>query len=120
MARPSVGIMTRDAERSIPRSWTVALGVGLALVIAIALLITGFGGDDESSGAGRLTRMEQSGELHEMLEQHRQMILRMQDDASPAMLELMNNDPLWKMMRSPEWARLDEEHQEDIDRMLSE
>jgi hypothetical protein len=112
--------MTARGEAVVPRSWKIALGGGLVLVVVLAAVVTGFSDDGTSAPkVGRMTRMEQSGELDEMLEQHRQMILRMQDDASPAMLELMNNDPLWQMMRSPEWARLDEEHQEDIDRMLS-
>ena len=62
--------------------------------------------------------MEQTGEMHDVLEQRRQMLQQMQDNASPAMLQLMNNDPMWQMMRSEDWARMDEEHQADIDRML--
>lgn len=79
--------------------------------------------DDDEGGrqpapAGRITRMEQSGEMHEILEQHRLMLEQMQDSASPAMLQLMSNDPMWQMMRSEDWARMDEQHQADIDRML--
>lgn len=59
-----------------------------------------------------------SGEMGRVLEQHRQMIEKMQQDASPAMLQLMNNDPMWQMMRSPEWAKMDEQHQQDLDRLL--
>lgn len=30
----------------------------------------------------------------------------------------MNRDPMWQMLRTGEWARLDEEHKRDVDRML--
>lgn len=108
------------------------------LVAVVAVLIGAFAGagalvaldDDDATGippmhtgapmgdVGRMTRMEQSGEMHDVAERHRQMLEQMQTNASPQMLDLMNNDPMWQMMRSGEWARLDEEHQEDIDRML--
>lgn len=49
---------------------------------------------------GVLTRMEHSGEMQEILEKHRVMLRQMEDNASPEMLQLMNNDPIWQMMRS--------------------
>ena len=105
----------------MPRSWKVAIGVaavGFVAVLALVLAVNASDGDSPSPSVGRLTEMEQSGEMSEIWEQHRQMLQRMQEDASPAMLEIMNNDPMWQMMRTPEWARMDERHQEDIDQML--
>lgn len=32
----------------------------------------------------------------------------------------MNNDPMWQMMRTGDWACLDEERQQDTDRMLGQ
>lgn len=95
------------------------LSVGmLGLLLALWIVTTG-NDDDRSPGqVGRVTRMEQSGEMHEMLEAHREMMKQMQENASPQMLELMSNDPMWQMMRSEDWARLDEDHQADINRML--
>jgi len=106
----------------MPRTWKVAIAVTTVLFVAAVLAVTvANGGDDAPARSyGELTKMEGSGEMHDLLEQHRVMIERMQEDASPAMLELMNKDPMWRMMRSPEWARMDEQHQQDIDRMLSE
>ncbi len=95
------------------------VGVGvLGLLLVLWLATPGDGGDRSPGQVGRMTRMEQSGEMHEMLEGHREMMKQMQGSASPQMLELMNNDPMWQMMRSEGWARLDEDHQADIDRML--
>ena len=105
------------------RHHRLGLRAGVAAAAVASILLVGCASDGADNGAGvaatgRMTQMEASGEMHDMAERHRQMLERMQQDASPAMLELMNNDPMWQMMRSGEWARLDEEHQEDIDRML--
>jgi hypothetical protein len=102
------------------RGWKVAIGVvALVFVALVGVVSIASTSDDEgSSRYGRFTEMEMSGEMHDMLERHRVMLDRMQEDASPAMLRLMNEDPMWQMMRSPEWARMDEEHQRDVERML--
>lgn len=74
--------------------------------------------EDRAPRVGVLTRMEYSGEMHDILERHRFMLQQMQRNASPEMLQLMNSDPMWQMMRSEKWARLEERHQADIERML--
>ncbi|QGG94154.1 hypothetical protein [Actinomarinicola tropica] len=104
------------------RAWKTAIGVTVVVFVAVLALVMAANGDDDnpSQPASRITEMEQSGEMSQIWEQHRQMLERMQEDASPAMLAIMNNDPMWQMMRTPEWARMDEQHQEDIDRMLGE
>ena len=103
----------------MPRSWKIAIAVTAVLFVAVVgLVLAANGGGDSTPRVGRLTEMERSGEMSEIWEQHRQMLERMQEDASPAMLQIMNNDPMWQMMRTPEWARMDEQHQEDLDRML--
>jgi len=106
----------------MPRSWKVAIGLTVGAFVVVLGIVLAWSGDDDDPAApvGRITEMEQSGEMSRIWEQHRQMIERMQEDASPAMLEIMNNDPMWQMMRTPEWARMDEQHQEDLDRMLGE
>ena len=100
----------------------VVLILAAALFGAIVTVGVVSAGDDGGNGrpaqVGRLTEMEQTGEMHDVLDQHRQMLQQMQDNASPAMLQLMNKDPMWQMMRSQDWARMDEQHQADIDRML--
>lgn len=107
----------------MPRGWKVTIGVTAVVFVAVLSLVLAWSGADDdnpTARVGQITEMEQSGEMSQVWEQHRQMIERMQEDASPAMLELMNNDPMWQMMRTPEWARMDEQHQADIDRMLGE
>ena len=96
----------------------VIAGIFGAIITAGIISAADDDGDDQRAPVGRITEMEQSGEMHEILEKHRIMLQQMQDNASPAMLELMNSDPMWQMMRSGEWARMDEQHQADIDRML--
>ena len=105
----------------MPRGWKVAIALTAVVFVALLGVVLAWNGDDEgtpSAPVGRITEMEQSGEMSQVWEQHRQMIERMQEDASPAMLEIMNNDPMWQMMRTPEWAQMDQQHQEDIDRMI--
>lgn len=107
------------------RHQRLGLRGGVAAAAVASILLVGCASDVDDNGAGvavtgRMTQMETSGEMHDMLEQHRQMLERMQDDASPAMLELMNDDSMWQMMRTEEWARLDEEHQRDMSRGTEE
>ena len=108
--------------------WRYPLGA-LAIVvggITIAAVSSGGGGGASGGGGqtvhpatvGRLTQLEQSGAMHDILERHREMIAKMQEDASPAMLALMNADPMWTMMRSKEWAKMDADHQADVNRMM--
>jgi len=66
-----------------------------------------------------LASLESSGQALTMVEQHQAMMDQMRVNATPAMIELMNNDPMWQMMRSGEYVRLLEEHEGNIDRMLA-
>lgn len=102
------------------RNWKVAITVAAVFVALVGAVLASNGADkgQPTARVGRITEMEMSGEMGAVLEQHRQMIEQMQQDASPAMLELMNKDPMWKMMRSPGWAQMDEQHQKDLDRLL--
>lgn len=102
--------------------WRAVLLVIGAMVVG-GMVATGIGSalrdrEDRADKVGVLTRMEHSGEMEEILEKHRVMLQQMESNASPQMLELMNNDPMWQMMRSERWARLEEQHKADIDRML--
>ena len=103
------------------RRWKITLTLTALVFVALVGLVTALNGADDDTTSvpvGRITEMEQSGDMSRVWEQHRQMLERMQEDASPAMLEIMNNDPMWQMMRTPEWAQMDERHQKDVDRML--
>ena len=67
----------------------------------------------------RLAELEANGDARTMVEAHQAMMDQMRVSATPQMLELMNTDPMWQMMRSGEYSRLLEEHEENIDRMLA-
>jgi hypothetical protein len=54
-----------------------------------------------------------------MVEQHQAMMDVMRVNAPPEMLRLMNEDPMWQMMRSGDYVRLLEQHEQNIDRMLA-
>lgn len=123
----------------------VILGSGLVVFVAVAVIVVVIAlssntdpGDSSGTstdtaepvattatttmpaGPNRLMEMERNGELHAMLQQHQEMMQRMQVDASPQMLEIMRNDPMWQMLDSGEMITLMEEHQEDINRMLAQ
>ena len=46
------------------------------------------------------------------------MMDQMRVRATPQMLQMMNDDPMWQMMRSGQFIKLLEEHEGDIDQML--
>lgn len=98
--------------------------VGVGAVAAVGLLgVTVATSSDHDGTApvrtGRLVQMEQSGDVHAMLQQHQDMMSRMQASLTPQMQEQMRADPMWQMLSSGELIRLMEEHQGDIDRMLA-
>lgn len=105
----------------MPRSVKIIVITAVLLVVALTAfgLTNGSTTSPKTSPAvGRISELEQSGAMHTLLEQHRQMLQRMQSDASPAMLEIMKNDPIWQMMRTPEWAQLDLQHEQELNRSL--
>lgn len=112
------------------RHWAIASAIGIAAfiaLIAVVLLTVVPTNDDGPSGGDtnrsvmandRLETMLASGDLHEMLQQHQQMMETMRVDTSPSMITRMDNDPMWQMLRSGELIKLMEEHQDAIDQML--
>ena len=50
---------------------------------------------------------------------HQPMMEQMRVSLSPVMDRLMNLDPMWQMMRSPDFIALAEQHEQSIDRMLA-
>jgi hypothetical protein len=98
-----------------------------ALILILLAALVGLGviaakNDDTTTtgmhAPGRMMQMERSGQMHEMLQNHQEMLDRMRSDASPQMREMMKNDPMTQMMRSGEMIRMQEQHQAEIDRML--
>ena len=97
-----------------------------ALILILLAALVGLGviasrNDAGTTGMhmpGRMTEMERSGRMHEMLQDHQDMLDRMRSDASPQMLEMMKDDPMTQMMRSGEMIRMQEQHQAELDRML--
>ncbi len=111
----------RETIGQVIRGW-------LRFVVApVAFLVVGLGvgaaffGDSDSAGGRSATRLDHaiiSGDVQQMLDRHQVMMVRMRVDATPAMLALMDADPMWQQMRTGEFAKLMEEHQAQIDRML--
>ena len=111
--------------------------VALAALLVTGLIIGTTGADDGSAvrtrtgamthspgttavlAVDRLAELEASGEVRTMMDLHQGMLDQMRVSASPAMLELMDNDPMWQMLHSGDYVRLLEEHEENIDRMLA-
>lgn len=125
-------------QRSI--TWIMVGAVFASLVlpvlIVVVVLIGGRGGDGtaaapittttvapvattEAPARDRLAELEADGDARTMVEAHQAMMDQMRVNATPQMLRLMNSDPMWQMMRSGEYVRLLEEHEENIDRMLA-
>ena len=108
------------------------------VLIVVGVLISASGGDEDRRAApattlttapvtvttedladDRLAAIEANGSARTMVEQHQRMMDQMRVTATPQMLRLMNSDPMWQMMRSGEYIRLLEEHEENIDQMLA-
>jgi hypothetical protein len=102
--------------------WIVitALVVIAGLIAAVSVLGAMAGRDETTTvrNPGRMTQMEQSGQMHEMLQQHQDMLGRMRSDASPQMRKEMENDTMTQMMQTGEMIRMQEQHQNEIDRMM--
>lgn len=130
-----------EEQRSVP--W-IMVGAVFALVVLPVLVVAGVligarWGDDpsaprmaatvttttapvpttEAPAEDRLAALEGDGRARTMVEAHQAMMDQMRVNATPQMLELMNRDPMWQMMRSGEYVRLLEEHEENIDQMLA-
>jgi hypothetical protein len=98
----------------------------VAALAAAGLLGVGLGASSTNDGTGatwvhvgRLTQLEQSGTMRQMLRRHQDMLSQMQASMTPQMLQMMRNDPMWQMLQSGDMIRLQEEHEADIGRMLA-
>jgi len=131
-------------EQERRNTWTVLVAMAaftlVPVLIVVGVLIGASGGDEgtipsmvmkptttttaptettEGLADDRLTALEASGDARTMVEQHQAMMDQMRVNATPQMLRLMNSDPMWQMMRSGEYVRLLEDHEENIDQMLA-
>ena len=124
---------------SVRRSLAILIGTLMAVGVVVALVLASAddaphasraGGNQPtrtsvnavapSTTIGSWTKAEQSGTAHEMLQEHQRMMERMRVDASPQMIQLMDNDPMWQMLRSGDMIAQMEQHENDISRMLAE
>lgn len=118
-------------RQALNRHWAIASAIGIAAFIALITVVlvtivpTNDNGPSGSVGTNRsvmandrLETMLASGDLHEMLQQHQQMMETMRVDTGPSMITRMDNDPMWQMLKSGELIKLMEEHQRAIDQML--
>lgn len=102
--------------------WWIGL-FGVAFLTLGILIGLGAGGSDsgpstEGLRKDRLTHLVETGKAQDMLDQHQAMMEQMRVNATPQMLQLMDADPMWKLMRNGEFADMMQEQQEQIDRML--
>ena len=102
--------------------WTVITASAVVVVliagaVVLASMVTS-SGTTQMGQPGRLMQMERSGEMHQMLQQHQDMLDRMRSDASPQMQRQMEDDPMTRMMFSGDMIRMQEQHQAEIDKML--
>ena len=120
-------------RRRFPR-WLIAGAITgyvlLPAAVVTAVLVDADGDDDGRAAVTATTEpaadlagdelavLEAEGEVRTMAELHQGMMDQMRVNASPQMVQLMNDDPMWQMMRSGQYVRLLEEHEQNIDRML--
>jgi hypothetical protein len=101
--------------------WLGLLGVvllALGIIIGVAIAGSDSGPSTEGLRRDRLTHLVETGQAQDMLDQHQTMMEQMRVDATPQMLQLMDADPMWKIMRNGEFAQMMVDQQEQIDRML--
>ena len=109
----------RDGKR-----WWVGLFGSLlvALAFTVGLSLGGVWGDSGPSTAGlrndRFTHLVQTGAAQDMVDRHQRMLEQMRAAFSPQMLQTMDADPMWKLMRNDEYTKMLEDQQRQIDRML--
>ena len=117
---------TPQRRRSIgPWKWLVLLIGLLVVVIAIGLVTSDNDRNSKSTAASsalcsdKLLKMERNGTAAGMLEQHQTMMEQMRAGLSPQMQQLMDADPMWKLMLSGDFTQMMQDQQQDIDRMLA-
>jgi len=94
----------------------VAVPLGL-LWAGVAIFGDGSRADTSTTALGHTVL---TGEVERMLDRHQAMMEQMRVNATPEMLAMMDSDPMWRAMRTGEFAELMEEHQRQIDRMLGD
>jgi len=117
--RPDAVAQLRDGRR-----WWLGLfgSVLLAFVFVAGLSLGGVWDDPGPSTEGlrndRFTHLVQTGEAQEMVNRHQRMLEQMRVSLAPEMLQVMDADPMWKLMRNDEYTTMLERQQREIDRML--
>jgi len=103
------------------RWWLGLLSVAvlaLGVIIGIGIAGSDSGPSTEGLRRDRFTHLVETGRAQDMLDQHQGMMEQMRVDATPQMLRLMDADPMWKLMRNGEFARMMVDQQAQLDRML--
>jgi hypothetical protein len=72
----------------------------------------------EPAGTGR-DRPAVTSRPRTMVDQHQAMMDQMRASVAPTMVDQMNRDPMWQMLRSEAFIGRLEQHENDIDRMLA-
>jgi len=101
--------------------WLGLLGVvvlALGVIIGVGISSSDSGPSTEGLRRDRFTHLVETGKAQDMVDQHQTMMEQMRVDATPQMLQLMDADPMWKLMRNGEFARMMVNQQDQLDRML--
>lgn len=99
----------------------VVVGAGIAgLVIGAVGTFAGIQavGDDDPMPYGRMSRMESSGQMHQMMSDHADMLTEMRGQMTPQMRDQMNDDPMARMMMSGQMLEMMQEHQDEMTTMM--
>ena len=112
----------RGFSNGLRWKWLGLLAFIVVLVIVVAGLATSCQSSKPSASGlcnDKLTQMEQNGNTQVMLQQHQNMMEQMRVGLSPQMQQLMDNDPMWKLMRSADFTQMMQDQQQQIDRSLA-
>ena len=110
----------RRFAKGVTWKWLAALVIVIVGIIGVGLATSNGNSSPSTRGLrnDKLTQMEHQGTMQAMLEQHQNMMEQMRAGLSPQMLQLMDDDPMWKAMRSGDFTQMMQDQQEQVDRML--
>lgn len=116
-------------------NWTVAAAIAVAVLVPggmVAGVLIGARGPDPADArapAASLAPVQRDASAAppaanavnppDMIDVHDSMMDQMRASLNPSMNDLMNRDPMWRMMRSSTFIPALQDHEQDIDRMLA-
>ena len=102
----------------------IALAAVLVFAVGLGVAAARSSGDDTTGATPAVTKTVSGSHADpgsadgQMIAAHQQMTEQMRLNTTPAMVEMMNTDPMWQMMRDPGDIAQQDEHQREINVML--